>query len=210
MVTARRRGASDPRPGVNWMGTRPLVSGAPVLIGAIVLGIALLAMALTLGRRPGLPAALSAAYTATMAGTLAPDIAVTDPEALAADLRQAGAGFTPRVVSLADFRLLGGRIYDVDGRAAATWIYESPRMDHALALAFRGTLDELGAPDDTRSDSQPNLRIHRKMTQTIVCWQDGPIVYVLVATLPSERVIALARRLATPAGTPREATGAPS
>jgi hypothetical protein len=52
-----------------------------------------------------------------------------------------------------------------------------------------------------RPDPPPALQIYRKMTQTIVCWQEGDLVYSVITTLPSERVIALARRAATrPAG----------
>jgi len=40
------------------------------------------------------------------------------------------------------------------------------------------------------------LRVYRKITQTIVCWQDGGQVYVFTSTLPGEVVLGLAKRLA--------------
>jgi len=40
------------------------------------------------------------------------------------------------------------------------------------------------------------LFLYRKTTQTIVCWQDGPLVYALISTLPTEQVVRLARRAA--------------
>jgi hypothetical protein len=64
-----------------------------------------------------------------------------------------------------------------------------------LAEAFAGTLDVLGKPDDVRRDREPALHIVRKTNQTIVFWQEETLVYVLIATLPGERTVTLARRL---------------
>lgn len=180
-------------------GTRPLVSGAPVVIGLIVIGLAVAAMLFSLGRDPGLPAVMAQHYTAMMAGTVAPDLPQTEPAALADALTRAGVAFRPRIVSLApDFELLGGRRLDVGDKAGAAWLYRAPSADAALALAFPGQLDDLGAPDSIRQDGTPVLRIFRKTTQTIACWQDGPLVYAFISTLPGETVIRLARRHGAP------------
>ncbi|HZA36605.1 MAG TPA: hypothetical protein VE505_16830, partial [Vicinamibacterales bacterium] len=61
----------------------------------------------------------------------------------------------------------------------------------------------LGTPDDVRRDGGPGLHIFRKTTQTIACWQEGRLVYVFISTLPGEVVIALARRHAARAPSPR-------
>jgi hypothetical protein len=200
--SSRPRERDRPRAGERWTGSRPIVSGPPVVIGIAVIAIAIGVIAATLGRSPGLPAALSQAYSALMAGTLTPEIRVTDPSALAARLRDAGAGFAPRIVPLEpELSLIGGQLRDLQGRPAAAWIYEAPDRERMLGIAFRGTVADLGEPDDMRPDPPPALQIYRKMTQTIVCWQEGDLVYSVITTLPSERVIALARRAATrPAG----------
>ena len=65
-----------------------------------------------------------------------------------------------------------------------------------LVEAFSAPLAELGASDDRRVDRPPELFLYRKTTQTIVCWQDGPLVYALISTLPTEQVVRLARRAA--------------
>ena len=55
-------------PSSDWTGPRPIVTGAPVVVGAAIVGIVLLAMFASIGRKPGLPALLSQDYTAMMAG----------------------------------------------------------------------------------------------------------------------------------------------
>jgi hypothetical protein len=182
-------------PDPDWTGPRPLVSGTPVVIGAIVIAIALVAMFASVARRPGLPAHLSQEYTRVMAGSLAPDIAIEDPARLAESLRRAGLPFDVRIPALdPPMRLLGGRVSEVVGRPTAAWIYRSPAADSVLGEAFQGRLADLGTPDERRTDVPPALTLFRKMTQTLVCWEEGPLVYVLVSTLPTEQVIALARR----------------
>ena len=63
-----------------------------------------------------------------------------------------------------------------------------------LVEAFPAPLAELGASDDRRVDRPPELFLYRKTTQTIVCWQEGRLVYALISTLPTEQVVRLARR----------------
>jgi hypothetical protein len=189
---------SEPAPpSSDWTGPRPLVSGAPVVIGAAVVAVALLAMVASLGRRPALPARLSQDYTAMMAGSIGPAIRERDPAALAAALGAAGVPFTPRIVSLEpEFVLLGGRRHELERREAAAWFYRASSAEQAIAEAFAGSLDELGAADETRAVDGRSLRLYRKTTQTIVCWQDGPHVYTFASTLPTETVVGLATRLA--------------
>jgi hypothetical protein len=190
----------DSRPQTHeWTGSRPLVSGAPIVIGIVVLAVALAALLLSLGRAPGLPARLSQEYTSMMAGSLAPTVPGADPTALARALGVAGAAVTPRIASLEpDFTLLGARPHTVAGRRGAAWFYRSPSVDAALGLAFEGRLADLGPPDDSRQHAGTTLHVFRKTTQTIVCWQEGPLVYAFISTIPSEVVIALARRHAAP------------
>jgi hypothetical protein len=178
----------------DWTGTRPLVSGAPVVIGVAVLVLAITVLVLSLGRRPGLPAKLSQEYTSMMAGSLVPTIHEANPQTLESSLASA-SGLSPHVVGLApEFSLLGGTPHMLDGRRAVAWFYRSPAVDSALALAFEGRLEDLGSPDDVRRGEARILQIYRKTTQTIVCWQTGPLVYAFISTIPSERVIALAHR----------------
>ena len=133
-----------------------------------------------------------------MAGSLVPTVESGDAATLAREMVAEGAAVTPRIVSLEpDFTLLGGRPHTVAGRPAAAWFYRSRSVDSALGLAFEGRLADLGPPDDIRQ-AGITLHVFRKTTQTIVCWQEGPLVYAFISTIPGEVVIALARRHAAP------------
>jgi hypothetical protein len=161
----------------------------------MILGIALTALVMSLGRSPGLASRLSQDYMGMMAGSLAPTVRGADGATLAHALATHDLGFVPRIVSLEpEFTLLGGRRHTFEGRPAAAWFYRSRSLDSALGEAFEGRLADLGPPDDVRRDARGTLHIFRKTTQTIACWQDGRLVYVLISTVPSEVVIALARR----------------
>jgi hypothetical protein len=185
-------------------GERPLVTGTPVVIGVVILGIALTVMLLSLGRAPVPASKLSQDYMGMMAGSLSPTVHDANPATLARALAAENLGFVPRIVSLEpDFTLLGGHRHTFEGRPAAAWFYRSRSVDSALAEAFEGRLEDLGTPDDVRRDGGPGLHIFRKTTQTIACWQEGRLVYVFISTLPGEVVIARARRQAARAPSPR-------
>jgi hypothetical protein len=185
-------------------GERPLVTGTPVAVGVVILGIALTAMLLSLGRAPGPASKLSQEYMRMMAGSLAPTVKGADAAALARALAGGDLGFVPRIVNLEpEFTLLGGHRHTFEGRPAAAWFYRSRSVDSALAEAFEGRLEDLGTPDDVRRDAGVTLHIFRKTTQTIASWQEGRLVYVFISTLPGEIVVALARRQAARAPSPR-------
>ncbi len=180
-----------------------MVTGVPVVVGAVVLGAIMLILLASLGRQPDLVARLSQEYTAMMAGTLAPAVRVTDPPRLAEGLRTSGLPFAVRVVALApEFHLLGGRATTVDNRPTAAWMYRAADAEMVLVEAFQASLAQLGTPDDRRAEQHPELLLYRKTTQTVICWQDGSLVYALISTLPTEQVVRLARRMATPGQPP--------
>jgi hypothetical protein len=188
---------NGPERDAGWSGPRPLVRGIPVIVGAFLVGITLLALVFVLMRSPDLPSRVSAHYVDMMAGSLSPALETADPAVLAVGL--AREGLAPRVASLApDFTLLGGVVHQLEERPVAAWFYRNAQSDMVLVEAFPGSLDALGEPDEVRGDRVPTLHVFRKMNQTLVFWQEGRLVYALITTAPSERVIALARRLAPP------------
>jgi hypothetical protein len=179
---------------------RPLVTGVPVAVGVGVALVAAAALVVSLTRDPGLPAHVATHYVGMMAGTLGPQHVTNDPAVLTDAIVRSGLRFSPRIASLEpQFTLVGGRVHQLEGRPTATWFYRDARSEMLLGEAFVGTLDQLGEPDHVRSDREPFLHVFYKTTQTLVFWQQGPVVYALITTLPAERAIALARRLATPA-----------
>jgi hypothetical protein len=181
----------------DWTGPRPRVTGAPVVIGATVIGVVLVAMLASLTNRPGLAAKISQDYSAMMAGMLAADVQTSRPDELAASLAAQGLSFVPRIAALEpDFVLLGGRRHDLEARKGVVWFYKAPSSELTIAHAFEGDLGALGPPDDTRTDGPRPFSIYRKTTQTIVTWEEGGQVYAFTSTLPSEVVLGLATRLA--------------
>ena len=97
-IAAWRR-PTPPENRETWTGSRPLVTGVPVVIGAVVVGSILIVLLASLGRQPDLVAQLSQQFTAMMAGTLAPGVRITDPARLAEALRRDGLPFTVRIPS---------------------------------------------------------------------------------------------------------------
>jgi hypothetical protein len=177
---------------------RPLVRGIPVVLGAAGVLLAAIVLIIVVSRDPGPVADVAADYVAMMAGTLVAEHAIGDPVALSRALAQPQLAFAPRIASLRpEFALTGGAPHAFRGRPAAVWFYRDARSEMVLGEAFVGTLAELGTPEHVRSDRAPALHVFYKNTQTLVFWQEGPLVYALVATLPSERTIRLARRLAS-------------
>jgi hypothetical protein len=173
------------------------VTGVPVVIGAVVLAAIVVILFASLGRQPDLVARLSQQYTAMMGGTLTPGLAVADPARLPDALKTDGLPFLVRVAALEpDFHLLGGQVTSVDNRPTGAWMYRAADAEMVLVEAFQASLAQLGAPDDRRADRHPELLLFHKTTQTIVCWQDGSLVYALISTLPTEQVVRLARRAA--------------
>jgi hypothetical protein len=190
-----------------WTGPRPRVTGAPVVVGAVLIGLVIVVITVTLTRSPDIVAKLSLDYVSMMAGQLVPEREERDPQALAGWFGS-HLPAAPRIVPLEpEFTLLGGRRHTVDGRRAAAWFYESPTADRAIAEAVDVRLADMPEPDETRTGAGPPLHVYRKQTQTLVVWEEGGLVYVFISTLPGERVIALARRLASPIG---DAAKAPS
>ena len=173
-----------------------MVTGTPVVVGVVILGVAVAVLLMSLGRTPGLASKLSQDYTAMMAGSLAPTVQDADASTLAHALASEPPGVSaarrePRAGVRAARRpsphvrrpSRGALVLPIDRR----WT-------RCLAEAFEGRLEDLGPPDDTRQDDRVTLHVFRKTTQTIACWQEGPLVYALISTIPSETVIALARR----------------
>jgi hypothetical protein len=186
----------------DWTGPRPLVTGTPVITGAIIVLLVLVVMIASVGRRPGFVALLSQEYTRMMAGSLTPETRTTNADRLASALRVV-LPFPVKIVPLdPPFVLQGGLSTEVEGHTVAAWMYSSPGGDRVLVEAFQGRLESLGPSDDTRREPAPQLRLYRKTTQTVAAWQDGALVYAVISTLPTEQVVAIARRLAVPGGPP--------
>jgi anti-sigma factor RsiW len=176
-------------------------------VGAILVLVAMAALVASFRRDPGLAVRISQEYVAMMAGTLTPAVSGGDAVTIAGQLSRTLAFTPPIQPRVGDFNLVGGRVHQLDGRPVAVWFYRADSAEMALGMAFAGTLTELGPADETRTGAHPPLTIFRKSSQTLVFWQDGELLYVFVATLPGERVIGMARQLATVTAPSQEPRG---
>ena len=173
-----------------------MVTGTPVVIGAVILGVAVAVLLMSLGRTPGPRVEAVAGLHGHDGGFARADRAGRRrADAGACARERARSGFTPRIVSLEpEFTLLGGRPHTFAGRPGRGLVLPLAGGGLGPGRGVRGRLEDLGPPDDTRQDGGVTLHIFRKTTQTIACWQEGPLVYAVISTIPSETVIALARR----------------
>ncbi|HXE79294.1 MAG TPA: hypothetical protein VNK41_00955 [Vicinamibacterales bacterium] len=182
----------------DWSGPRPLATRAPYAVIALLAVVLAVAIVLAVRRDVDVPGQVAAHYVDMMAGTLRAELESADAASLERALAQKGAGFTPRIRSLEpDFTLAGGGLVQIEGRPAAFWYYRDRRSDVILAAAFTGSLAEVGQTTDVRNEAAPPLHVYRKATQTVVFWRDGAQVYTASSTLPGERAVAMARRLAS-------------
>ena len=162
-----------------------------------MVGIVLLAMVASMTRRPGVAALLSQDYTSMMAGLLAPEVQTGDAAVLTSALAEQGLRFAPRIVTLEpDFTLLGGRRHLVEAREGAAWFYRAASAEMAIAEAFEGRLDELGAPDDTRTERTRRCACTARPLRPSCAGRTAARVHVAHRRCQGEVVVRLAKRLA--------------
>jgi anti-sigma factor RsiW len=144
--------------------------------------------------RPSLPAQAAADFRAFAAGRLSLDIAAGDPAALETSLQQAGLPFAARVFDFAmmDYRLAGGRLHRVDGQPSALFAYRGPDDLALLCQMYQGHVSALPSPDERRTNDGIEFLVYRDGDLTVVFWQEGEIVCMLVANGDREASIRLA------------------
>jgi anti-sigma factor RsiW len=140
---------------------------------------------------------------------VARDFEAIDQGALALDVRtQAGAELeaffagrdggqaVPRVrvidLAMMGFTLEGGRRHVIAGRGSALYTYRGASGRRIVCQMFEGRLDELPSTSDVRESRGFSFHVFDERGLTLVFWQEGSIVCVLAARLPTEDVVALA------------------
>lgn len=178
--------------------TRPLASPGPFLVIAAIGLIATGGLVWSLFRDPGIPAVVAADYMDVAGGLVHPAHHTSDPDALSAALAQelAGSPVTVPDLTRAGYRLDGGRVHAVGDRPGVLAIYHSDRRDLLIYHGWRGSTDALPPADDTREYPDRTYVVYQKSSTTLVFWQDGDVVRVLTAGLPTEHVVKAALSLA--------------
>lgn len=164
----------------------------PWLLAAAVAAVLLVALGGVL-LRPRLASREAVDELLTLHATAAPVFGERTPAAL--ESRLAALPFPIRVLDLAamDVRLLGGGTGTVAGGPAGWMLYAGPAGERLLCVMWRGSLAALPAADATRAHGPFTFRIYRRDARTVVAWQEGELVCVLVGEGDPEGVIALAQ-----------------
>lgn len=168
----------------------------PALAGGLLLLLALgYASVLWRSRSlPAMPAAVARAYSDYRADRLALELRTKDPAELERFFAAQGVPFPTHVYDLGmmGFRLVGGRVHLLDDRTGALFAYEGPGGIALLCDMYLGRLADLPAPAETREHGGIRFDVHRAEGLTMVFWEEGDVVCVLVSEMPAEDVIQLA------------------
>jgi anti-sigma factor RsiW len=115
-------------------------------------------------------------------------------EAFFATPRAGGPSQPVRVIDLAmmGFVLEGGTRHTLGGVPSALYSYRSGSGERIVCQMFEGRLEDLPPTADVRESNGFTFRVFREGDVTLVFWQEGEIVCVLVSRLPAEEVVKLA------------------
>lgn len=166
-------------------------------LAAIGLSLAALALLTVVLARPGRQdfveqAALDLARYRT--ARLALEIETGDPQVLERFFAQGRTPFAIRVFDfgMMGYRLTGGRVHQVAGRVSALFAYEGRDRTRLVCQMYQGALSELPPGADEREHDGIRFRIYRTAGLTVVFWQEGSLVCVLIADSDPEAAVELA------------------
>lgn len=165
---------------------------------ALAFGIvAVAAIALLLWRpwkKPDLPRAVAQDYSAYARASLPLEIETRDTQKVEEFFAARGVPFETRVFDLAmmGFQVVGGRVHVLSGRTSALFVYQGADGQILLCEMFEGSLADLPPPAEVRGHNGIRFAIHSLEGTTMVFWEEGPVVCVLVSRMNPEDVIQLA------------------
>lgn len=127
-------------------------------------------------------------------GSLPLEVQTTDPQLLQSRLREANLSFAARVFDfgMMDYRLVGGGLNRVAGQPSALFAYQGPGDRALVCQMYAGSVRDLPPPTSRRSNEGVEFLVYREGDLTVVFWQEGTVVCVLVANGDSEAAIKLA------------------
>ena len=164
---------------------------------ALSLSVAAVVAALLLWPGPPRPDLVSAAasdFLRYRTAQLALPIETGDREVLERTFAASGLTFAVRVYDLGmmGYRLSGGGVHRLGGRASALYAYVGNRGDRVVCQMYEGTLAQLPAGGEEREHDGIRFRVYRSGAITLVFWQEGSVVCVMAADGDPEQVIQLA------------------
>jgi anti-sigma factor RsiW len=186
--------AAGERTAPEWGRRLALLATAAAVVAAI-------GLSLWFGLRPGDPVA----QLVRLHQVSEPAVVTSDPSELD-EYFSARLLFDPRVLDLAmmDVHLRGGGVGRVAGAPAAWMAYEGP-SGRLLCVMYAGRLEALPETLDVRRRHPFVFRVYQRDGTTVVAWQEGELVCVLVGRGDPEAVVALAMAKAMLPVSPRAA-----
>jgi anti-sigma factor RsiW len=163
---------------------------------ALLAAAAAIALAVGLSgfwRKP-VPARLAQDLWDFRSGTLVLGSVSESPAELEAYFASGALPFPMRVFDLAmmGYRLEGAAVRPLANAPGALVAYRGPGGRLLLCRMYRGRIEELPAPSETRENAGIGFQVYREGELTLVFWQEGDVVCVLVGDGEPEAVIALA------------------
>lgn len=141
-----------------------------------------------------LTASVAQDFSSFRTGRLVLGLRTTDTRKLEEFFAANGIAFETRVFDLGmmGYRATGGRVHGLNGRPSALFVYEGEGERLLLCEMYEGRLSELPTPAAVREHNAIRFHVHQKDGLTMVFWQEGEVVCVLVSQIPTEDVIQLA------------------
>lgn len=141
----------------------------------------------------GLPAAAVKDFTEFRAGKLPVEMQTAQADELEQFLTR-GIGFETRVFDLGamSYRVAGGRLHRLQGRASALFVYQGAGDARLLCQMYQGRMDELPPPAERVERNGISFQVYRQDGLTAVFWAEAGIICVLVSDLDPDVVLRLA------------------
>jgi len=133
-------------------------------------------------------------FVAYGAAKLTLDTASADGPALERYFSRRGLAFRTRLFDLRmiGYNLIGGRVHRLNRRPSALFAYRGPNGQKLVCEMYEGRTADLPSGGEAVSHGGIEFRIFRRQGFTMVFWQEGPVVCVLVSNAPTQDVVAFA------------------
>jgi len=95
-------------------------------------------------------------------------------------------------LGMMEYRLQGASVRSVSGRPGALVLSRGPEGRSLLCRMYEGSLAELPEPLERRTNEGITFHLYRDGDLTVVFWQEGAVVCVLVGDGDPETVVNLA------------------
>jgi anti-sigma factor RsiW len=177
------------RPARRWLSPRPAFA-----LGLVLLVAFSAAAILWRSRGTPIPAAIARAYVDYRDQRMPLELKTADTAEMERFFASHGVPFPTHVYDLGmmGFRLVGGRVHVLDARTSALFAYEGAGGIALLCDMYIGRLEDLPAPVETRESEGIRFDVHREDGLTMVFWEEGEVICVLVSEMPAEDVVQLA------------------